>query len=90
MTDPKIIDGKAFAENLRARLARQTAALKAEHGLTPGLAAVLVGNDPASEVYVRNKSRTAERLGLPAARLQKPPGELATLSPAKSACLPAG
>ena len=39
MTDPKLIDGKAFAENLRARLARQTAALKAEHGLVPGLAA---------------------------------------------------
>ena len=64
MTDAKIIDGKAFAENLRARLARQTAALKAEHGLTPGLAAVLVGNDPASEVYVRSKGKATREAGM--------------------------
>jgi methylenetetrahydrofolate dehydrogenase (NADP+)/methenyltetrahydrofolate cyclohydrolase len=64
MTDAKIIDGKAFAENLRARLARQTAALKAEHGLVPGLAAVLVGNDPASEVYVRSKAKATREAGM--------------------------
>ena len=64
MTDAKIIDGKAFAENLRARLGRQTAALKAEHGLTPGLAAVLVGNDPASEVYVRSKAKATREAGM--------------------------
>lgn len=64
MTDPKIIDGRGFAENLRARLARQTAALKAEHGLTPGLAAVLVGNDPASEVYVRSKGKATREAGM--------------------------
>jgi methylenetetrahydrofolate dehydrogenase (NADP+)/methenyltetrahydrofolate cyclohydrolase len=64
MTDPKIIDGKAFAENLRARLARQTAALKAEHGLIPGLAAVLVGADPASEVYVRSKGKATREAGM--------------------------
>ena len=64
MTDPKLIDGKAFAENLRARLARQTAALKAEHGLIPGLAAVLVGNDPASEVYVRSKGKATKEAGM--------------------------
>jgi len=64
MTDAKIIDGKAFAENLRARLARQTSALKAEHGLTPGLAAVLVGNDPASEVYVRSKGKATREAGM--------------------------
>jgi len=64
MTDAKIIDGKAFAENLRARLARQAAALKAEHGLVPGLAAVLVGNDPASEVYVRSKAKATREAGM--------------------------
>ena len=64
MTDPKIIDGKAFAENLRARLARQAAVLKAEHGLVPGLAAVLVGADPASEVYVRSKGKATREAGM--------------------------
>jgi methylenetetrahydrofolate dehydrogenase (NADP+)/methenyltetrahydrofolate cyclohydrolase len=64
MTDPNIIDGKAFADNLRARLARQAAALKVEHGLTPGLAAVLVGTDPASEVYVRNKAKATREAGM--------------------------
>jgi methylenetetrahydrofolate dehydrogenase (NADP+)/methenyltetrahydrofolate cyclohydrolase len=64
MTDPKLIDGKAFAENLRARLARQAAALKTEHGLTPGLAAVLVGSDPASEVYVRSKAKATREAGM--------------------------
>ncbi len=64
MTDPKLIDGKAFAETLRARLARQAAALKAEHGLVPGLAAVLVGSDPASEVYVRSKGKATREAGM--------------------------
>ena len=64
MTDPKIIDGKAFAEKVRARVARQAAALKAEHGLVPGLAAVLVGNDPASEVYVRSKAKATREAGM--------------------------
>ena len=58
-----IIDGKLHAAALRARLAEETARLKAEHGLVPGLATVLVGDDPASEVYVRNKNKTAEALG---------------------------
>jgi len=58
-----IIDGKASAAKLREKIAAETARLKAAHGLTPGLATVLVGNDPASEVYVRNKGRTAEALG---------------------------
>jgi methylenetetrahydrofolate dehydrogenase (NADP+)/methenyltetrahydrofolate cyclohydrolase len=59
----RIIDGKAFAATLRARVADEAAKLKAEHGLVPGLATVLVGNDPASEVYVRNKGKTAEAIG---------------------------
>lgn len=58
-----IIDGKAHAAALKARLIAETARLKADHGLVPGLATVLVGNDPASEVYVRNKNKTAEALG---------------------------
>ena len=58
-----IIDGKFHAAALRARLAQETARLKADHGLVPGLATVLVGDDPASEVYVRNKNKTAEALG---------------------------
>ncbi len=59
----RIIDGKAFASRLRVRVAEETARLKAAHGLVPGLATVLVGNDPASEVYVRNKGRMARELG---------------------------
>ena len=58
-----IIDGKAEAAKLRERVAHAAARLKADHGLVPGLATVLVGSDPASEVYVRNKGRTAEKLG---------------------------
>ena len=55
------IDGKAFAAKMRARIAEEVAALKAAKGVTPGLAVVLVGEDPASQVYVRNKgAQTAE------------------------------
>jgi len=60
----RIIDGKAFAEAMRARLARQVAALAARHGVRPGLAAVLVGDDPASQVYVRNKEKQAAEAGI--------------------------
>jgi methylenetetrahydrofolate dehydrogenase (NADP+) / methenyltetrahydrofolate cyclohydrolase len=59
----RIIDGKAFAANLRAKVAAEAVRLKAEHNLVPGLATVLVGNDPASEVYVRNKGKVAEAIG---------------------------
>ncbi|QQS14675.1 MAG: bifunctional methylenetetrahydrofolate dehydrogenase/methenyltetrahydrofolate cyclohydrolase FolD [Rhodospirillales bacterium] len=59
-----IIDGKSFAAGLRARVAREVAALKASAGVTPGLAAVLVGDDPASEVYVRNKGRQTIEAGM--------------------------
>ncbi|MBN9569549.1 MAG: bifunctional methylenetetrahydrofolate dehydrogenase/methenyltetrahydrofolate cyclohydrolase FolD [Alphaproteobacteria bacterium] len=60
----RIIDGKAFAASLRERVAAEAARLKAAYGLVPGLATVLVGNDPASEVYVRNKGKAAEKPGL--------------------------
>jgi methylenetetrahydrofolate dehydrogenase (NADP+) / methenyltetrahydrofolate cyclohydrolase len=59
----RIIDGKAFAAGLRGRVEAEGARLKREHGIVPGLATVLVGADPASEVYVRNKNKTAEAIG---------------------------
>ena len=59
-----IIDGKSIAASLRARLAEETATLKAEHGLTPGLSVVLVGEDPASQIYVRNKERQTREAGM--------------------------
>jgi methylenetetrahydrofolate dehydrogenase (NADP+)/methenyltetrahydrofolate cyclohydrolase len=62
--DAIIIDGKAFAARLRERIALEVAALKAEHGVVPGLAVVLVGEDPASEVYVRNKGQQTLAAGM--------------------------
>jgi methylenetetrahydrofolate dehydrogenase (NADP+)/methenyltetrahydrofolate cyclohydrolase len=60
----EIIDGKGFAAGLRARIAAEVAALKAAHGVTPGLAVVLVGDDPASQVYVRNKGTQTREAGM--------------------------
>jgi methylenetetrahydrofolate dehydrogenase (NADP+)/methenyltetrahydrofolate cyclohydrolase len=60
----KIIDGKAAAARIRADLAAQTATFVRETGVTPHLAAVLVGEDPASAVYVRNKRRACEEAGI--------------------------
>jgi len=59
-----IIDGKAFAGRVRAQVAQKVAALKAAHAIVPGLAVVLVGEDPASEVYVRNKGRQTVEVGM--------------------------
>lgn len=67
-----IIDGKASAARLREKIAAETARLKSAHGLQPGLATVLVGNDPASEVYVRNKGKTAEALGFKSVHIALP------------------
>ena len=58
-----IIDGKALAEKLQAKLAEKTAKLKAETGQDPGLVVILVGDNPASQVYVRNKERSALAAG---------------------------
>ncbi|PZR00549.1 MAG: bifunctional methylenetetrahydrofolate dehydrogenase/methenyltetrahydrofolate cyclohydrolase FolD [Cereibacter sphaeroides] len=60
----KVIDGKAFATDVRARVAKHVARLKEESGLTPGLAVVLVGEDPASQVYVRNKGTQTVEVGM--------------------------
>jgi len=64
MTEAKRIDGKAFAEGLRARVGEEVAAVKEAHGLVPALAVVLVGDDPASQVYVRNKGIQTEEAGM--------------------------
>ena len=60
----KIIDGKAFAATVREQVAAHVARLKDEHGITPGLAVVLVGEDPASQVYVRNKGKQTVECGM--------------------------
>src|SRR3954469_1400937 len=60
----RIIDGKSIAAALRARVADAVQRLARDHGLVPGLAVVMVGNDPASEVYVANKSRTVVGSGM--------------------------
>ena len=59
-----IIDGKAHAARLRATVAAEVAALKAKGGVAPGLAVVLVGNDPASEIYVGNKGKACREAGM--------------------------
>jgi len=64
MSEAKMIDGKAFAAGLRARVAVEVARLSEAHGLKPGLAVVLVGENPASQVYVRNKARQTEETGM--------------------------
>src|SRR5690242_734131 len=60
----RIIDGKAYAERLRDRIARAVKELEARHGLKPGLAVVLVGEDPASKVYVANKAKQTVEVGM--------------------------
>jgi methylenetetrahydrofolate dehydrogenase (NADP+)/methenyltetrahydrofolate cyclohydrolase len=67
-----VIDGKASAAKLREKIAAEAARLKSAHGLVPGLATVLVGHDPASEVYVRNKGKTAEALGFKSVHVALP------------------
>jgi methylenetetrahydrofolate dehydrogenase (NADP+)/methenyltetrahydrofolate cyclohydrolase len=59
-----IIDGKAFSANLRGELARRVGILKQNHSVTPGLAVVLVGEDPASQVYVRSKGKQTAEAGM--------------------------
>ncbi len=59
-----VIDGKAFAAKVRGMVGEHVATLKADHGITPGLAVVLVGTDPASEVYVRSKGKMTVEVGM--------------------------
>ncbi|ANK81228.1 MAG: bifunctional methylenetetrahydrofolate dehydrogenase/methenyltetrahydrofolate cyclohydrolase [Rhizobiales bacterium NRL2] len=64
MSGDNIIDGKAFAADVRARVKAQVDRLVADHDLKPGLAVVLVGEDPASQVYVRNKAKQTVECGM--------------------------
>ncbi|MYG10170.1 MAG: bifunctional methylenetetrahydrofolate dehydrogenase/methenyltetrahydrofolate cyclohydrolase FolD [Rhodobacteraceae bacterium] len=60
----KIIDGKSFAQKLRSRIASTVAEIRTSKGIVPGLAVILVGQDPASEVYVRNKAKQTSEVGM--------------------------
>ncbi|MHA3977725.1 bifunctional methylenetetrahydrofolate dehydrogenase/methenyltetrahydrofolate cyclohydrolase FolD [Halovulum sp. GXIMD14794] len=60
----EIIDGKAFAANVRERVAAEVAKLRDQHGIRPGLAVILVGEDPASEVYVSHKHKATVAVGM--------------------------
>ncbi len=60
----RIIDGKAVARKLRGEYAERVAKLKAEHGVQPGIAVILVGDNPASQVYVRNKVTACNEAGI--------------------------
>ncbi len=64
MSSSNVIDGKAFAAGLRGRVAEKVAELKSQKGVVPGLAVVLVGEDPASQVYVRNKAKQTLEAGM--------------------------
>jgi methylenetetrahydrofolate dehydrogenase (NADP+)/methenyltetrahydrofolate cyclohydrolase len=79
MTIGKIIDGKAFAEGLRAEVTAGVAEFMASQGRVPGLAVVLVGEDAASAVYVRNKGRMTQAVGMESLEFHRP----ATISQAE-------
>lgn len=64
MADAQIIDGKAFAANLRQKIAECVRTLRDKHNVTPGLAVVLVGENPASQVYVRSKAKQTVEAGM--------------------------
>ena len=73
MPDAIIIDGQAVAARLRQGVATAVEGLRARHGVTPGLAAIIVGDDPASQVYVRNKARACTAAGLSSFEHRLPP-----------------
>src|SRR3569623_2984909 len=68
----QIIDGKSYAEGLRGRIAAHVARLKTEHGITPGLAVVIVGHDSASEVYVSQKAKQTVEVGMHSEKYELP------------------
>jgi methylenetetrahydrofolate dehydrogenase (NADP+)/methenyltetrahydrofolate cyclohydrolase len=72
-----ILDGKALAETIRAEIAAQAAEFKQQTGVTPCLAAVLVGENPASQVYVRSKQKACEKAGI-ASQLHRPAHDIST------------
>jgi methylenetetrahydrofolate dehydrogenase (NADP+)/methenyltetrahydrofolate cyclohydrolase len=68
----RIIDGKSYAEGLRGRIAGHVQRLKAEHGVTPGLAVVIVGHDPGSEIYVSQKAKQTVEVGMHSEKYELP------------------
>ncbi len=68
----KIIDGKTYAEGLRGRIAGHVARLKTEHGITPGLAVVIVGHDPGSQIYVSQKAKQTVEVGMHSEKYELP------------------
>jgi methylenetetrahydrofolate dehydrogenase (NADP+) / methenyltetrahydrofolate cyclohydrolase len=72
VVDTQLIDGKAHAAALRARVAAAAGGIKARHGIVPGLAAVLVGDDPASQIYVRSKGKAATEAGIASFEHRRP------------------
>ncbi|HKW55678.1 MAG TPA: tetrahydrofolate dehydrogenase/cyclohydrolase catalytic domain-containing protein, partial [Stellaceae bacterium] len=72
MVDTQLIDGKGHAAALRAGVAAAARTLKAQHGIVPGLAAVLVGDDPASQIYVRSKGKAATESGIASVEHRRP------------------
>jgi methylenetetrahydrofolate dehydrogenase (NADP+) / methenyltetrahydrofolate cyclohydrolase len=67
-----IIDGQGYAEGLRGRIAEHVARMQRDHGITPGLAVVIVGEDPASQVYVRNKAKQTAEVGMHSEKYELP------------------
>ena len=67
----QLLDGKVMSDELRVRIAGRVAALKAK-GVTPGLAVILVGEDPASQIYVRNKEKGCEQVGMHSVAIRLP------------------
>ena len=74
---PTVIDGKAFAAQVRGLVAGHVARLVEENGVRPGLAVVLVGEDPASQVYVRNKGTQTVEIGMASFEHKLDAGDLA-------------
>ncbi len=68
-----IIDGKVFSQKVRDEVARDVARLKKDHNITPGLAVILLGEDPASQVYVRNKAKQTAEAGMTSFEFKLPP-----------------
>ena len=68
----KILYGKEFAAKIKANAKKRAGILKDKYNVTPGLAVVIVGNDPASEVYVRNKHRACAELGINSIAVELP------------------
>src|SRR5690606_12842286 len=64
MPEARLIDGKVLSERVRAQVAADVVDLKAKHGIQPGLAVVLVGEDPASQIYVRSKGEHSLAVGM--------------------------